>query len=358
MTSKEREERDAAVGGGMLGPLVIGGILVAALIVGIYALFVGDPFGESGNGLSERFSLEADQYQRVDPALIRYRESKTLRIPMKKVRAVATGPANEMYVAGDRKVLKYSADGEQIGEIALSGEPSCLAVAGADHAAPGRLYVGLGQRVLLIDPSGAEAASWSEGLDKQSVLTSIALSEDGVFVADAGNRLVLRFGDDGTLMGKIGEIDPERGIRGFVIPSPYFDVAVTEDGLLRVTNPGARRIEAYSFDGDLLGHWGTASAAIEGFFGCCNPSNFSVLPDGRFVTAEKGIPRIKIYDDQGQFECVVADPQILGQTVTAAQLSEDSGSAPVFDVATDGDGRVIVLDPTTRRLRVFEKKEP
>ena len=31
------------------------------------------------------------------------------------------------------------------------------------------------------------------------------------------------------------------------------------------------------------------------FFGCCNPAQLAVLPDGRFVTAEKGIPRVKIY---------------------------------------------------------------
>ena len=357
MTASEPDKRDAAGGSTKIGPLVVGVILVAVVLVGIFALTGGDPFGESGNGLSERFTLDADQYQQVDPTLILYREATAFPVDLKKVRAVATGPGNEIYVAGDRAVLKYSPEGEQAAEIELGGEPSCLAVAGADHSAPGRLYVGLDQRILVIDPDGTEVASWSEGLDERSVLTSIALSEDGGFVADAGNRLVLRFSNDGALVGKIGEIDPERGVRGFVIPSPYFDAAVTEDGLLRVANPGARRIEAYTFDGDLLGHWGTASAAIEGFFGCCNPSNFAVLPDGRFVTAEKGIPRIKVYSDQGQFECVVADPQTLGQTVTAAQLSEDSGSSPVFDVATDGQGRIIVLDPTTRRVRVFEKKD-
>jgi hypothetical protein len=341
----------------MLGPLLVGGMLVAAVIVSIFALTRGDPYGESDNGLSERFTLDADQYQQADPASILYREVTAFPLDLRKVRAVAAGPANEIYVAGDRAVLQHTPEGEQSANIELNGEPSCLAVAGAGHAAPGRLYVGLDRRVVVLASDGTEAASWSGGFDEQTVLTSIALSDDAVFVADAGNRLVLRFGTDGALLGKIGQIDPERGVRGFVIPSPYFDVAVTDDGLLRVANPGARRIEAYTFEGDLLGHWGTASAAIEGFFGCCNPSNFAVLPDGHFVTAEKGIPRIKVYDDQGQFECVVADPQTLGQIVTAAQLSEDSSSTPVFDVATDSLGRVLVLDPTTRRVRVFAKKE-
>jgi hypothetical protein len=359
MGPTEPDKRDAATrpGGTTLGPIAIGVVLVVAAIVGILALTRIDPWGETGSGLSERFTLDADQYLRVDPALLQFREAVAFPVAMDKVRAVATGPASEIYVAGDRAVLKFSSEGERTAEFKLGDEPSCLAVAGADHDAPGRLYIGLGQRVALLGPDGVEAAVWSEGLDEQTVLTSIALGEGEVFVADAGNRLVLRFDEDGSLLGRIGQIDPERGVRGFVIPSPYFDVAVTEDGLLRVANPGARRIEAFSFDGDHLGHWGTASADIEGFFGCCNPSNFAVLPDGQFVTAEKGIPRVKVYSDQGEFLCVVADPQTLGQTVTAAQLTEDDGSAPVFDVATDGLGRVIVLDPTTRRVRVFVRRE-
>ena len=49
----------------------------------------------------------------------------------------------------------------------------------------------------------------------------------------------------------IGARDPDRNIRGFVVPSPYFCVRMAPDGLLRVTNPGEHQIEAYTLDGDL-----------------------------------------------------------------------------------------------------------
>jgi hypothetical protein len=81
------------------------------------------------------------------------------------------------------------------------------------------------------------------------------------------------------------------------------------------STPGARRIEAFTLDGDLLGHWGEASSRIEGFFGCCNPSHLAVLADGRFVTSEKGVPRVKIYSAQGEFESVIAAPRILCKPV-------------------------------------------
>jgi hypothetical protein len=126
--------------------------------------------------------------------------------------------------------------------------------------------------------------------------------------------------------------------------------------LLRVANPGARRIETWTFDGNRLGQWGQASADIEGFFGCCNPANFAVLPDGRFVTVEKGIPRIKVYSREGKFECVVATPRTLTPTATAAEETREEHQVKVFDVAADSRGRILVLDPTAKTIRVFEKK--
>ncbi len=231
-----------------------------------------------------------------------------------------------------------------------------MAVGGAEHVHPGRLYVGAGNRIFLFDSQTA-IGTWTDGFSDKSVITSLAVAEEAVYAADAGSRVVLRFDPEGRLLGRIGEPDEARGLRGFVIPSPHFDVAVTADGLLRVVNPGARRIETFTADGDLLGQWGKASADIDGFFGCCNPADFTVLPDGRFVTAEKGIPRVKIYGAKGDLECVVADPQMLGQTVSAAQLNEDSGHTPTFDVAVDSRGRVLVLDPMRRQVRVFVRKD-
>ncbi len=95
------------------------------------------------------------------------------------------------------------------------------------------------------------------------------------------------------------------------------------------------------------------------FFGCCNPAHFAVLPDGRFVTSEKGIPRIKIYTAQGQFECVVAGPEQLA--VDDSRMADPSEGADkrVFDVAVDRQGRVLVLDPRNRTVRVYlARQEP
>jgi hypothetical protein len=79
-----------------------------------------------------------------------------------------------------------------------------------------------------------------------------------------------------------------------------------------------------------------------------------MFPDGRFVTCEKGIPRIKVYGLEGTFQTVVADPKILGQQPNMTEEIRDEHQAKVFDVAIDERGRVLVLDPSQRRLRFFE----
>jgi hypothetical protein len=180
-------------------------------------------------------------------------------------------------------------------------------------------------------------------LGEKALLTSLAAAEHDIFAADAGNRIVWHYDAAGELKGRIGDPDKARKIPGFLITSPHFDLAVGRDGLLYVVNPRALRIEAYTFQGDLEFSWGRSSPQIEGFFGCCNPAHFAVLSNGRFVTAEKGMPRVKIYSAQGKFECVVAGGKQMA--VTAA------------DVAADHRDRILILDPLAASLRIFERKQ-
>ena len=188
------------------------------------------------------------------------------------------------------------------------------------------------------------------------MLTSIAIDEKNVYLADAGNKVVLRCDAEGRVINRIGRRDPARNVPGFVIPSPYFDVAMGPDGLLRAVNPGGHTIEAYTPEGDLELTWGKPGVGVETFCGCCNPVNMAVLPDGHLVTAEKGIPRVKVYTATGRFVSVVAPPDVLLPTATAATETRPGHALLVVDLAADSRGRILVLDPTARKLRIFEKK--
>jgi len=331
----------------------IGAIVVSAIVAGIVALTGIDRSGERGSGLPEAFDYQIEKYKQIDPALIRYHQTAEIPCRMQQARGVAAGPEDRIYVAGDRAIHVFTAEGTLHRQIALNDPPRCLAVGGASHAFPGRLYVGMDHHVEVIDADGRPVERW-ESLGEKSLVTSVAVAENDVFVADAGGATVVRYDTSGRLIGRIG---PGEGGRGFAIPSPFFDVAVGPDGLLRVVNPGALRIEAYTFDGNLELFWGEHGAAIEGFFGCCNPAHFAILPDGRFVTAEKGLLRVKVYTPGGRFECVVAGPEQLDSPAGTAREGRFDAEFKAVDVAADSRGRVLILDYATGKVRIFEFQE-
>lgn len=335
------------------GNWIIGALVVAAAAMGVVAILRLDTTGESGSGLSREFDFDLTQLAKVDPNLILYTQAgPPVKTGLRQSRAIALDSAGRMYVAGDSaiRILNDSGDPQRV--IELAGEPRCVTVSD-----DGKVYVGLKDHVEVFDAQGRRVASW-DALGDGAVLTSITKYKNNVFVADAGHRIVVHYDAAGTLIKRIGEKDLDRNIPGFVVPSPYFDVAVSRDGLLRVVNPGRHRIEAYTFDGDLEFWWGKSSVDIEGFCGCCNPINFALLPNGGFVTAEKGLARVKVYDSDGAFVGVVAGPDQLGKGGQVRVCdSPEQCQAGGLDVAAGADGRVYVLDTTDNVIRIFHRRD-
>ncbi len=216
------------------------GLILAGVAVGVWVVLRNDPTGEKGSGLPAEFDYSLEKYQKIDPGLIKYRQTAEIALSMKELRGVAVGPDDKIYVAGDRSLAVLTPQGETVKSIKLEGEPHCVAVAGADCTVPGRIYLGLKDRVAVLDSLVSPEKSW-ETLGGKADLTSLATVERDVFAADAGNRIVWHYDESGKLLGRIGGKDESRNIQGFIIPSPYFDVAVAPDGLLRVVNPGRTR---------------------------------------------------------------------------------------------------------------------
>ena len=334
------------------GGLIIVALLIAAVVTGAVSVLRLDTTGRSGSGLSEEFTYDLVKLAVVDPNLILYAEAgPAVSTGFRQSRAIALDASGRVYVAGDRAIRVFGPGGGSERVIDLSGEPRCLTI-----AEDGVLYVGVGDHVEVLDAQGGRVAAW-DPLGEEAVLTSIAKDNNDVFVADAGHRIVLRYSVAGALVGHIGEKDPDKNIPGFVIPSPHFDLAVSRDGLLRVANPGRNRIETYTFDGDLEFAWGERSVGVKGFCGCCNPVNFAILPDGGFVTAEKGLDRVKIYNSDGGFVGVVAGPAQLGKAgkIKVCNTPEQCQGGGL-DVAVGPDGRIYVLDVTDNVVRVFQKR--
>lgn len=343
--------------------LIVTGVIALAVGLGVYAVMRDDPGGVRGSalardsGLPPAFRYDIEELKKTDPALVGYRPAGELPIPFQTPRGIAVGPKDEIVVVGDRGLVMFDAGGARLNEWPLDGEPRAVAVAPEEHTVPGRIYVGFASRVEAWGSDGKRVTGWQLPGPRPTV-TSLAVTDKEVLVADAGGRVVHRFDPAGKRLGDLARRDPAQDREGLVVPSPHLDVALTADGLVRVVNPGKHRVEAYTLDGHREAFWGASGEAVDRFCGCCNPVALAVLPDGRFVTAEKGIPRVKVYSREGKFECVVAGAEVFAPGPGRLDETRADYQPEALDVAVDARGRVLVLDPAAKKVRFFEAKSP
>jgi hypothetical protein len=222
-------------------------------------------------------------------------------------------------------------------------------------AADGEILLGMTDHIETLGPDGKPKAVWPS-LGERAHLTSIAVDEENVYAADAGNRVVVRLSREGQLVNTIGQEDPSKDIPGFIVPSPCFDVAFDNTGALWAVNPGKHGIENYRGTGELVTAWYRPSMEAEGFSGCCNPSHIAFRSDGSLVTAEKGLARVKVYSVDQKLMGFVAPPAAFHVAPTGAFSSELK--TPFADLAVDSRDRVLVLDVKMNAIRVFEEKRP
>jgi DNA-binding beta-propeller fold protein YncE len=290
----------------------------------------------AGWAAESAFTYDLSRFREIDPALIGYREVEPIPLPEGAYTALAVGEDGGMAVAGAGGLVLLDAAGAVRLQRPLPQAATCLATGPG-----GRVYVGQSDHILVVEADGSSTEAWM-ALGEQAILTSVAAAGEWVVVADAGQHRVFVFDLSGRLVRQWDGTESGSTV-GFVIPSPYFDVAAGPDGSFWVVNPGQLQLVQYDAAGRVGAMWGQSGMAVDRFCGCCNPVHIAVLPDGALVTAEKGIARLKVYRADGTFRAVVAGPD------------QFAGDQAGDDVAVDGrTGRIRVLDAANHRVRVFE----
>lgn len=325
-------------------------VLAIGLVAGFAVTFWSVPENKfipennkAGLGTAElppEYKYNIEQYKLVDPKLVLYKEVEGFSTGFSEATGLLIDGAANIYVSGEKGVRVFDANGKLNKE--LKTEVKVTAVAATKD---GVLYMAMKDRVL-IKKADAETrfGKKGKGAGEFEYITCMKISNNMVFIADAGNRRVSVFDLQGRFLRDFGKKNTKAGYKGFIIPSPHMDLDFDKDGNLWVANTGLLRLEKYTANGALSEYRGKAGMQQEHFIGCCNPCNFVIDKTGDFITSEKGLPRIKLYAKTGILKGFIAAP------------SEFNEKCVYMALAVDSKNRVYALDSVKKKVRVFEKK--
>ncbi|PHS03024.1 MAG: hypothetical protein COA78_19490 [Blastopirellula sp.] len=266
--------------------------------------------------------------------------NSTIQIEGRQTRKVVTNASGQLYVAVDNSVAIYNRQGTQLAKHDFTKPVRAL------HAFEnGQMLVGFINSVALVNADGKTTKTVS-AFDKASVLSEIAVHDEGIMISDSGTQVVWQLNSELEILGSI-DLDSK-----VQTPASQLKIMVVKDQL-HVVNSRRHRIDIYSLAGVKLGSWGKKSRDPAGFSGCCNPVGLAVTADGTFITAERSQPRIKQFDQKGQFIAQIMGPDAFPENAKASENDNGLGcNTGGFDLAVDTQGRVIVLDLATNRLHI------
>ncbi len=243
--------------------------------------------------------------------------------------SVAVSGSGTVFLGGDSFIKSLDSGLTEIWNLNTESRITSVAVSGDT------IFAATEETILIVSSSGKLIAEWGP-YEGNSIITSVSAGKSFLAVADAGNKRIFILKKNGEMNSMMGQSEEQ-----FVVPSPYFDVALSEEKLF-VANTGHRRIETWTTDGKKLSQFGEPGTAPGAFCGCCNPANFAVIPQG-FVTAEKGINRIKILDVNGNF-------------VEFVSSQNDFIPSVPLDVASVDGETIYAANSVNNTLYVFKRK--
>lgn len=247
--------------------------------------------------------------------------------------SLAFDSRGRLLISSGSSVQTFAPDFAPLSRWSTTSPAHSLAV-----ATDGRVFTGHEGSVAIHEPAGRLLQTWSDP-PRLARVTSIALSRDSAYLADAQARLIRRFSLAGKFLNDIGGDNPTHG---FLIPNGVLACAADAQGVLHAANPAKHRIERYSPDGKLLSKTGRFDQLDPaGFPGCCNPCTFALDASGNLYLTEKAPPRAKTLSPEGRLRSVIA----------TSLLDPLARNCPI---AVDSRGRVFLADPVRFLIHAFE----
>jgi len=294
------------------------------------------------------------QYQQVGVISGKGSEPKQF---VEALRGICVDREGRLYAVGDREVKVFDRSGGLMRRWETELPGHCVSLRNTARtgerdrtgsvnrvspdeplAVDSTVFVGQPGQVEKFDAGGKSLGCWTDS-QRFGLVTSISFFGDFVLLGDAEDRCIRRYDGQGQWTNDIGK---DNNTRGFLIPNGRLEFDVDVDGVIYASNSAKHRIERYSLDGKLLGHWGRfGQNRPEDFPGCCNPTNLTLGSKGQVIATEKAPPRLKVYDTDGNLLAFVG-PDAFDENCRN------------MDVAVDTDGRIYVADTVRLHICVFE----
>lgn len=247
-----------------------------------------------------------------------------------QLNSVAVSSGGDFILGGDSYIACYHPDFTQVWEYKTEEPVTALATSG------GYIYAAVQEVIEVLDMHGLKVDEWGP-YESNVMITSVAANDSFVAFADAQGKVVYVLDKKGVFKSLLGKTDVP-----FVIPSGFFDVALDDNNMIYVANTGKFRIERRNVEDKIIGFFGESGSEPNAFCGCCNPAHFALMPGG-YVTAEKGINRIKILDENGNFIEFVSS------------ANNFMASVPLDLASCDGT-LIYAANPADSKLYVFKRR--
>jgi hypothetical protein len=259
-----------------------------------------------------------------------WKVSEEFKVKEGSLKAVALSQSGNIYLGGDSFVSCYDKELHQIWNLKAPAPVTSLTCS-ADT-----VFATTIDMVLIINNKGEIINEWGP-FEDNSIITSVSANKSYVAFADAGNKTIFILDKGGEVIKMAGRNDGQ-----FIVPSPYFDVALDSAGFIYVANTGHRRVETRGIDGVTISYFGEPGTAPDAFCGCCNPAHFVKTKSG-YITAEKGINRIKILGESGEF-------------IEFVSSKNDFAPSVPLDIASFDGNTIYAANPYDSKLYIFKRK--
>jgi hypothetical protein len=302
--------------------------ITALLSVLIIVVFIGYiVFDTLKSGEPEKSTSAAEDVQYPES---NWKIRDEMKVTEGKLKAVTVKYDGTIFVGGDSFITCYDNNLKKKWSTKSPSPVTSLSTNG-DF-----IYASTMDLIFVLDNSGKIIKEWGP-FEDNAIITSVSAGNSEIIFADAGNKIIVILDKQGGMKKMIGQSDGQ-----FVIPSPYFDVAIDSAGLIYVANTGHRRIETRGSDGAIISYFGEPGTAPEAFCGCCNPAHFVKTKTG-YITAEKGINRIKILGKSGEF-------------IEFVSSKNDFIASVPLDLASADGKTIYAANPADSKLYIFTRK--